>query len=212
MRDDQAKPTRQRIFDCAVDLFAREGYSAVSIRQIARAAGITESSIYNHFPSKQAILQAIFDRFAELMQSGVIPAEDAAVYIAGCSEEEFLMLSKHSFQQYISQPELLKLWRVLAMERFRNPQANDFFKLTFIDGAIEYQTAVFQHLMELGRLPIGDARQLALEFHAYNFFLYFRCIELEPVDADPERLQYMLSQVENHVRYFNQQVGMIFER
>jgi len=40
-------------------LFAQSGYAAVSMRTIADAVGIQASAIYNHFPTKQAILYAI---------------------------------------------------------------------------------------------------------------------------------------------------------
>lgn len=40
----------------AADLFARENYYNVSMRQIADRVGIQPSSIYNHYESKEAIL------------------------------------------------------------------------------------------------------------------------------------------------------------
>ena len=53
------KDTAQRIFDEAIDLFAQKGYDNVSIRDIALAVGIKESSIYKHYTNKEAILQKI---------------------------------------------------------------------------------------------------------------------------------------------------------
>lgn len=40
----------------ALELFARQGYAAVSMRSIAAEIGIQASALYNHFPTKQAIL------------------------------------------------------------------------------------------------------------------------------------------------------------
>ena len=53
------KDTAERIFDAAIDLFAQKGYDNVSIRDIATAVGIKESSIYKHYTNKEAILQKI---------------------------------------------------------------------------------------------------------------------------------------------------------
>ena len=50
---------KEKIFNVSVDLFSEHGYDGVSIRQIAREVGIKESSIYNHYPSKEAILDSI---------------------------------------------------------------------------------------------------------------------------------------------------------
>ena len=52
--------TRDKIIGCALDLFAQQGFSATSMRQIAKAVGIQGSSIYNHFGSKNDILEAVF--------------------------------------------------------------------------------------------------------------------------------------------------------
>jgi AcrR family transcriptional regulator len=51
--------TRTRILDAALERFARQGYAGASIRQIAGDVGIQQSAIYNHFPSKQAMLDAL---------------------------------------------------------------------------------------------------------------------------------------------------------
>lgn len=65
------KPTKERIFDESLELFSKKGYEAVSVREIAREVGIRESSIYNHYKNKEAILDAIIDYFKiELATSG----------------------------------------------------------------------------------------------------------------------------------------------
>jgi len=50
---------RDEIIKQAGLLFSLKGYSAVSMRDIAKAVDIKASSLYNHLPSKQAILEAI---------------------------------------------------------------------------------------------------------------------------------------------------------
>lgn len=48
--------TRDRILAAAMRLFAENGYSATSVRQIAQEVGLRESSLYNHFQNKDEIL------------------------------------------------------------------------------------------------------------------------------------------------------------
>lgn len=50
--------TRQRLLEIGIDLFRRHGYSGVSVRDIASAAGISAPALYNHFPNKKALYQA----------------------------------------------------------------------------------------------------------------------------------------------------------
>ena len=53
--------TRQKILDKALELFAAKGYDSVSVGEIAQAVGIKAPSLYNHFPGKQAIFDAIIE-------------------------------------------------------------------------------------------------------------------------------------------------------
>ena len=55
----QTRSGRDAVLDAAVDHFQRVGYHGTSMRDIATRAGFTVASIYNHFPSKQRILQEI---------------------------------------------------------------------------------------------------------------------------------------------------------
>ena len=56
--------TRQKILDKALELFAAKGYDSVSVGEIAQAVGIKAPSLYNHFPGKQAIFDAIIEATA----------------------------------------------------------------------------------------------------------------------------------------------------
>ena len=56
--------TKQRILDKALELFAAYGYDSVSVGDIAKAVGIKAPSLYNHFPGKQAIFDAIVESTA----------------------------------------------------------------------------------------------------------------------------------------------------
>lgn len=54
--------TTQRILDEAEQLFARRGFAATGLRDIARAAGIREPGLYNYFDNKQALYRSVLDR------------------------------------------------------------------------------------------------------------------------------------------------------
>jgi AcrR family transcriptional regulator len=56
---DEARDTRSAILDAALDLFARQGFAGTSVREIARAAGLSDGGLYRHFPSKQAVFDAL---------------------------------------------------------------------------------------------------------------------------------------------------------
>lgn len=47
--------TRQQLLDAALELFASQGYTATTVRQIAGSIGVTDAAIYAHFSGKQEI-------------------------------------------------------------------------------------------------------------------------------------------------------------
>ncbi len=67
MPDEQTKDRRHQIIDAARDTFVRNGLEGAKTRQIADAAGVTETQLYRHFRSKQELFEmAILDRVEEL--------------------------------------------------------------------------------------------------------------------------------------------------
>jgi AcrR family transcriptional regulator len=55
--------TQTRILDRAERLFASKGYRAVSLRELARAAGVRPFTIQHHFGSKLGLYQAVLNRW-----------------------------------------------------------------------------------------------------------------------------------------------------
>jgi len=70
---------RESILDAAIAVFARKGYRAATMHELAREAGYTAPSLYNYFSGKQQIFEALVDRldaefvavFDEPMPSGL---------------------------------------------------------------------------------------------------------------------------------------------
>ena len=59
---EPAPPTREVILDTAEQLFAAHGVDGVALRDLAREMHLTAPSLYNHFPSKQALYDAVLER------------------------------------------------------------------------------------------------------------------------------------------------------
>lgn len=53
----QSQATQRRILHAALALMRKQGFEAVSVRDICKAAGITTGAFYHHFPSKDALLE-----------------------------------------------------------------------------------------------------------------------------------------------------------
>ncbi|AXT62776.1 TetR/AcrR family transcriptional regulator [Aquimarina sp. AD10] len=62
---------KQEIINAAAILFKEKGYSAVTMRDLAKAMGIKAASLYNHIQSKQEILSTIIIDLAEEFTTGM---------------------------------------------------------------------------------------------------------------------------------------------
>jgi AcrR family transcriptional regulator len=56
---------RQELIAAAARLFASRGYYAVTVDDIGQALGLSGPALYRHFPSKEALLVAVFDQVIE---------------------------------------------------------------------------------------------------------------------------------------------------
>jgi AcrR family transcriptional regulator len=53
--------TRQQLYATAIALIARRGYDAATLRDVAREAGVSATLLYRYFPSKRAVVLALYD-------------------------------------------------------------------------------------------------------------------------------------------------------
>ncbi|OBB89534.1 TetR/AcrR family transcriptional regulator [Mycobacterium sp. 852002-30065_SCH5024008] len=61
-RSDYVEQTRTALLDAAERLFAERGYNATSLAAVADAARFTKGAVYGHFPDKESLFIAVFER------------------------------------------------------------------------------------------------------------------------------------------------------
>jgi AcrR family transcriptional regulator len=81
--------TRERILDAAVDLIAKDG-AALTIAAVAEHAGVTDRTIYRHFATREALLDAVWPRMQARVQSRGFPQ----------SAQELIDMPRHLFPQF----------------------------------------------------------------------------------------------------------------
>jgi len=73
----QASNRREFVLETAAGFFVRQGFNGTSIRDIAKAAGMLPGSLYYHFPSKEALLVAVFEEGVRRISDAVDGAQTA---------------------------------------------------------------------------------------------------------------------------------------
>jgi TetR/AcrR family transcriptional regulator, cholesterol catabolism regulator len=105
--------TREAIHQAAIELFARLGYHATSMRAIASAAGIRPAAIYHWYPSKEAILVELQDDFMARLTERVVEAtgryERPALRLAAAVREHVVFHGLHTRAAFVTDSEIRAL-------------------------------------------------------------------------------------------------------
>jgi TetR/AcrR family fatty acid metabolism transcriptional regulator len=140
---------RTLILDAAVRVFARKGYHAARVGDIAAEAGVAHGLLYHYFDSKEEVLESIFrGTWAELL--GALEQVEKEVRPAG---EQLRQVAAIVLRSWRNDPDLV---RVLVREVARSPQLGGR-----VD-EIEKAFAVIERLIERGQ----KARELRRDVDA----------------------------------------------
>jgi AcrR family transcriptional regulator len=72
----QGEETRERLYDAAIALIAERGFEAATLRDVAARAGVSAGLLYRYFPSKRAVVLALYDDLSAqcVARAGAMPA------------------------------------------------------------------------------------------------------------------------------------------
>ena len=99
--------TRARLLDAAADVFARRGFEAASLDEVAEAAGYTKGAIYSNFASKTELIGALMARRIDQQ------AADAEVELEGVTLEQGLRALDERSR---TREDADRVWAILAVE------------------------------------------------------------------------------------------------
>src|SRR5713226_7690587 len=75
-RDEKKARTRERLLDAAADVFARRGFHAASLDEVADEAGLTKGAVYSNFTSKDDLIVALIETRLDRRFIGIATAVD----------------------------------------------------------------------------------------------------------------------------------------
>lgn len=165
--------TKEKILAVSIDLFAENGFDAVSMREIAGAVGIKASSLYKHYESKEAILDQVFNLFQEKMAQTVLPKEELGVSGEFITPEGFLRESFEKFKEVMWNPAIVKMTKIITREQQRNQSIRQFFVQELIEKPNQILQYALDQMVEHELIDPVDTKVLAEEYNAYLVYLYF---------------------------------------
>lgn len=190
---------KDKIFDVSIDLFSEFGYDGVSIRQIAGEVGIKESSIYNHYRSKESILDSILDYYISEMVKEEIPL-DKAVENMDVSFDYFYMAGLETYISKLAEPRMMKITRIILIESYHNDKIKNYLKTSIIDDAIAGWIALFEAMKQKEIIRKDcDSKQLAQSFFYYGLFLLIEHFIINYPEDDEKFLEEFGVKSQNHM-------------
>lgn len=172
---------RQAIVNSAMRLFAHNGYAHTSIRKIAADAKISAGLMYHYYPSKEALLQAVFEESMRVIDGALEPIIVAAPpgqRIRPVLEKIFDLLEKDPnfwqlFYTLRNQPAIMEIlgdgfrMRTIALRQFfegemisrghPDPRIGSHILYVLIEGTIQ------QYLLEPSTYPLREVVERVYE-------------------------------------------------
>jgi AcrR family transcriptional regulator len=165
--------TREKILNVALQLFARDGYEAVSVSGIASALGITKGALYRHYQNKRDIFDSIVRRMEERdrqqsAEHGVPEgtAEEMPSAYEAADPQNVLAFSKAMFRYWTEDEFASNFRKMLTLEQFRSPEMGRLYQQYLVSGPVGYMADLF------AAQNMPRPKELAVRFYAQMFLLY----------------------------------------
>ena len=191
--------TKQEVLEAALELFSVQGFEATSISQIAGAVGIRKASLYSHFESKQAILDAlvkeVLGQYAEHSIFARTDWEKNAEKLPLTPDEAVEMIQEQ-IRYIIHDPYISRARKMLMIEQFQNQELAKLQTKQNYSDVMRYFTGLIKCLIQKGILAEDDPEIMAAQF----------CLPISVwinlCDREPEREPEVMELVSRHIRQF----------
>ena len=164
---------KEEILIVALHLFARDGYEAVSVSQIAGELGMTKGALYRHYKSKRDIFDCIVQRMEQQdgEQAGEydMPQEDKEKMpekYEAVSLDDFVEYSKSMFEYWTEDDFASSFRKMLTIEQFRSEEMQKLYQQYLVAGPASYVKDLFESI------GIVNAKDKAAGFYSVMFFYY----------------------------------------
>ena len=201
--------TKERIVEEALTLFAQNGYKGTSVKNIADAVGIKDSSIYKHYKSKREIVDAIVTQMRDKMYHMSVDfglptderMEEAAKQYGRMTLEELQTISRNVFLFYLQDDFMSRFWRFATMEQYQDGEIYEIYRSLFFEQSIAFQKELFSDMIRQGSFIQADPEVMALNFYTPIFFLL--CRNAGRQDEVGEALELLDRQVAEFYRIYH---------
>lgn len=150
---------RAAILAAATEAFLERGYGQVAMDAIARVAGVSKQTVYNHFPNKETLFVATIGRECQRFVEPFLAAQ-----ASHDNPRDVLSAIARAIMDKMLDPKAIGLYRVLVLEAPRFPDLGRKFFEVGPRQAIAVLAAYLEKETQAGRLSIADGQMAAEHF------------------------------------------------
>ena len=197
--------TKEQILMTSLKLFAKDGYEAVSVSDIAGELGITKGALYKHYKNKRDIFESIIERMyqvdAQRAREHEVPEEkyenrpEAYENISADSIKSFAV---SQFMFWTEDVFASNFRKMLTLEQYRSKEMSELYQSCLTLGPVAYMEDIFRQMIAEGILKKAEPKQLAVEFFSPLYLL------INASDASEDKKIYT-GILNNHIERFFEQ-------
>jgi AcrR family transcriptional regulator len=150
VRDLVVRARREQIVGAAMRVFAEKGFRRATTREVARAAGVSEGTIYNYFEDKDALLLTILDTLNESERRAVDFEEGMAADFRGFLEQYLRRRMSLIWENR-------EVFRVVLSEMLVNAELRERYLRRVVDPTMRIAEENFRSRMAQGEVRETDA-------------------------------------------------------
>jgi len=184
---DEFIGTKKRVFESAIKLFVSNGFEGVSLKDIADDVGIRQSAIYNHFKTKQEMLDTIYDYYRHYFILNRSTLEDIEPVLRSGTILDIIKCVRYSFSEE-NEPKLFDITKIIFQRNSMDERAQEIFVSLIMDDGITYVQTVFNRAIEIGRLAPFDTHAIAIFINSISLYTLYNWI----VNPSPEKMKKVL--------------------
>ena len=192
---------KEEILIVALHLFARDGYEAVSVSQIAGELDMTKGALYRHYKSKRDIFDCIVQRM-EQQDGGQateydMPQEDKEKMpekYEAVSFDDFVEYSRSMFEYWTEDDFASSFRKMLTIEQFRSEEMQKLYQQYLVSGPTEYVKDLFKNM------KIINPEENAIKFYANMFFYYSMYDGAADKAKVKSRFEHMLGKIVEEIK------------
>jgi len=185
--------TEDKIINASIVLFAQKGYTAVTTKEIAKEAGVSEMTLFRHFENKHNLFERSFDKF-------VFSPKFKAIF-----ESLEWDLEKDLNKICSSYQEVLRRNQKIILMHLRNEELNPHFEAILYKFPNEFKKILMKYFEEMCKRGViaENPETLAISFLATNFGLFFTSLVMNELTFETD----IQTCITNYVKIFTKGIS-----